>query len=175
MFGLTEQEMDSYRSLAQDFAIQEATPRIVSNSKFMTPVLKQGDELMPDRNFLSQILTDLETIITLTATHMSYEYAHLQCDSDLTETQIIERLHANYEDYVLIQMIKYGLAFTTEVIAEIVGEIVLELPYLYVAVVEDEDFDEDEFLEEKLAAYDAYLDKNFAHDEGEDEEELEDQ
>lgn len=179
MFGLTEYEMEGYRNLAQDFAVQEATPRIVSNSQFMTPILMQGGELVPDRNFVNQILTDLETIITLTAVHMAYEYAYLQAESELKESEIIGRLHNKYESYVMVQMIKYGLTFTTEAITEIVGEVVLELPYLYIMVVEDEDFDEDEFLEERLESYNLYLDKNFGgrneeDDEEEDEEEDDD-
>jgi hypothetical protein len=171
MFGLTDYEMEMYRNNAQDFAVREVTPRIVSNSKFMTPVLIQEDRMIPDRGYVNQIVTDIETIITLTATNMSYEYAHLQCESELEESQIIAQLHEKFEGYVIMQLIKYGLAFTTDVVTEIVSEIVLELPYLYIAVVEDEDFDDELFLEERLEAYNDYLDSNFA-DEEEDEEDI---
>jgi hypothetical protein len=172
MFGLTEFEMEMYRNNTQDFAVREVTPRIMSNSKCIAPILMQGDKLLPDMGFVNQLMTDLETIITLTATNMSYEYAHLQCESELSESQIISQLHEKYESYVFMQMIKYGIAFTTDVITEIVGEIVLELPYLYISVVEDDGFDEDIFLEERLEAYNEYLDSNFSEYEEEDEEDF---
>lgn len=164
MFGLTDREMESYRNNTQDFAVREVTPRIVSNSKFMTPATIQGDKVIPDKVFFAQLVTDLETIITLTATNMSHDYAYLQCESKMSEAQIIAYLHDKYESYVLMQLFKYGVAFTSEAVAEIVGEIVLELPYLYIAVVEDENFDEDSFLEERLDAYNDYLESNFADD-----------
>ena len=168
MFGLTEDEMEGYRSLTQDFAVQEVAPRIVSKAQFMTPVLRQDEEIVPDREFLNQILTDLETIITLTASNMAHDYAYLQAESEKDEGEILAHLHSKYESYVMVQMIKYGMAFTVDAMTEIVEEIILELPYLYIMVVEDEEFDEDEFLEERLGAYSDYLDRNFA-DEDEDE------
>ncbi|QIW88655.1 hypothetical protein P59_057 [Bacillus phage P59] len=171
MFGLTEFEMEMYRNNTQDFAVREVTPRIVSNAKIMTPVLMQGDKMVPDRGYVNQLVTDLETIITLTATNMSYEYAYLQCESELSESEIIAHLHEKYESYVLMQMVKYGVAFTTDFLTEVVSEIVLELPYLYISVVEDEDFDDELFLEERLEAYNEYLDSNFAEDEDEEDEE----
>lgn len=162
MFGLTEEEMNLYRDLAQDFAVMDVTPKIKKEAQFITPVVIQDNEHVPDLVFLRQLLTDLETIITLTTTNMAYEYAHLQCETELSENEIIQRLHNKYEDYLIKNFIKYGIAFTEDVITEIVGEIILELPYLYISVIQDESFDEDEFLENKLAAYNDYLNENFS-------------
>lgn len=178
MFGLTEQEMDLYRDLAQDFAVQDVAPTVIGNSKFITPATTKGDKLIPDAAFVNQIVTDVETTITLTASHMAYDYAYLQCESSMSEQEIIKHLHQKYEDYVVTQFIKYGIVFTADITKEIVGGIILELPYLYVSVIQDEEFNEDDFLEEKLAAYNDYLNENFAsedvdEDEGGEEEEEE--
>jgi len=170
MFGLTEEEMDLYRDLAQDFAVRDVAPQVVGNSKFITPLIMVEDKPTPNRVYVQQLVTDIETIITLTASHMAYDYAHLQCESDMEEQEIIKYLHTKYEDYVVMQFIKYGITFTLDTITEIVGSIILELPYLYVSVIQDEDFDEDDFLEEKLQAYNDYLNENFAEEEEEEEE-----
>ena len=161
MFGLTEQEMDLYRDLSQDFAVRELTPRIVGNSKFITPLIQQDGEIVPNRQYINQLVTDIETLITFVTSHMAYEYAHLQDDSEITEQEIIKHLHSKYEDYLITQFIKYSIAFTTDIASEIVGGIILELPYLYAEVIQDANFDEDEFLEEKLQAYNDYLNENF--------------
>lgn len=171
MFGLTEQEMNLYRDLAQDFAIVNVAPKIKKRSQFITPLTPKGSEMVPDMNYLRMVLTDLETIITLTATNMAYEYAHLQCETDLSEHEVIKHLHNKYEDYVFIQFVKYGIAPTSDIMSEIAGEIILELPYLYAEAIEDEDFDDDKFLEERLQAYNDYLDENFSYPDDDDEDE----
>lgn len=174
MFGLTEEEMDLYRDLAQDFAVEQLAQTIVKRSQIMTPVVLVGNERKPDMKFLQRMLTDFEVICTITTTNMAYDYAHLQCDSDMEEHEIINHLHKKYENYVVQQFIKYAVAFTSEIPSEIVGEIILELPYLYVSAISDDEFDEDEFLEQKLAAYNAYMDDNFSYSGDEDYDEDED-
>lgn len=171
MFGLTEQEMDLYRDLAQDFAVTDVAPKMVNRSQFMTPVYLKEDKYVPDTFFLRQLLTDIETIVVLTASHMAYDYAHLQCESEMKENEIIKHLHKKFDDYITSQFIKYAIAFTEDVTTEIVGEIILELPYLYVSVIQDDEFDEDEFLEEKLAAYNDYLNENFSDTDEDDDDE----
>jgi hypothetical protein len=177
MFGLTEQEMDLYRDLAQDFAVEHVAPTVKKQSQFMTPVVLKGDKYIPNTVFLGQLLTDIETIVTLTAKDMAYDYAFFQAESDMKEAEIIKHLHEKFESYVLLQFVKYGITFSTDVLSEIVGEIILELPYLYVSAIEDDEFDEDEFLEERLIAYNDYLDKNFTKPEDDDflEEDIEEE
>jgi hypothetical protein len=145
----------------QAFAIQEAAPSVVGGAKFMMPATQKGEKLVPDSTFFKLLVTDIETIITLTATSMAYEYAHLQHEAKLDEHEIVKHLHTKYDTNVLNQFIKYGLVSTTDVIPDIVGTLVLELPYIYAEVMEDEEFDEKDFLAERLEAYDEYLDTNF--------------
>lgn len=168
MFGLTEQEMDNFRGLAQDFAVTNVAQEVIKSAQFIIPVTHEDDKTTPNTMYLSHLLTDLEFIITLTAMNMSYEYAHLQCETNLNEEEIINYLHNKFEDFLFRQFIKYGLAPTSDVMSEVVGEIILELPYLYAEAIEDEDFDEDAFLEEKLKAYNKYLDENFSYPDDED-------
>jgi hypothetical protein len=172
MFGLNEQEMDLYKDLAQDFAVRDVAPKVVSNSRFITPLVEgEGGKDTPDVLFIRQLLTDIETIITITASHMAYEYAHLQCESEQPEEEVVRILHTKYEDHLVSQFIKYGIAFTQGILKEIIGDIILELPYLYMTVIEDKDFNADDFLEEKLEAYNKYLDENFSEVEDEEGEE----
>lgn len=175
MFGLTEKEMNLYKDLAQDFAVRDVTPIIISKAKVMTPLVQKGDNSVPDMEYVKLILHDIETIITITAAHMAYDYAYLQAESDKKEEEIIKHLHEKYDNYLFTQFIRYGLAHTLDVISEIIGEIILELPYLYISVIEDENFDEDTFLEEKMDAYERYLEENFPDYEEEEEEEDEDE
>ena len=164
MFGLTDQEMESYRSFAQNFAVEELTPQVVTDSELLAPVLVKGEKMYPDMPFVNQLVTDLETIVTITTTTMAYDYAHLQSESDLLENEIIEKLHNKFETFVLNQFIRYGVVFTQEAITRIVSQTILELPYMYAAVMGDEEFNEDTFLEERLQAYNDYLDSNFGED-----------
>lgn len=163
MFGLTDQEMDNFRGLAQDFAVTNVAQEVIKGAQFITPVTHEDGKITPNTMYLSHLLTDIEFIITLTSVNMSYEYAHLQCETDLNEEEIINYLHNKFEDFLFRQFIKYGLAPTSDVTSEVVGAIILELPYLYAEAIEDEDFDEEAFLEEKLKAYNKYLDENFSN------------
>jgi hypothetical protein len=161
MFGLKEHELDRYIAITQDFAVQDVTPLVISNSKFITPLLRENDKKYPDADFVIDLIADVETIITLTATHIAYEYAYLQSELEQKEEDIIKHLHTKNEDYLISLFIKYGISFTEDVLIEIIGGVILELPYLYGAVLMDENFDEDKFLEEKLEAYNQYLNENF--------------
>ncbi|ALA07602.1 hypothetical protein BC01_010 [Bacillus phage BC01] len=170
MFGLSEKDFDEYRDLAQDFAVEELTPNILSGAKLITPLVEKDGKLLPIPSHINKMLSDLETIITLTTVNMACDYADLVTKLELTEADIIKHLHEKYEIYVTNQFIKYCLCFTTEASDLIVGEIILELPYLYVDAISDEDFDGDKYLEDKLKAYNDYLDNNPVFSE-EDEEE----
>ncbi len=165
MFGLTEEEVVLYKDLAQDYAVRDVAPTIISASKFITPLVEdKNGKPKPDALYIQQLLTDIETVITLTTTHMAYDYAYLQCESDKDEEGILKHLHNKYEDYLVSQFIKYGIAFTTAILTKIIGEIILELPFLYASVIYEDDFDGDEFLDEKLEAYEKYLEENFSDD-----------
>lgn len=170
MFGLTDYELDTYRDRAQDFATNTVVPDVLSNSIFYLPYYIIDGENFVDAVKHQAMATDVEIVITLTASHMAYDYANLQCESDMSEADIIEHLHSKYENYVLSQFIRYGLGFTLDVLATIVGDLILELPYMYVSVIEDIDFNEDEFLEERLAAYNDYLNDHAINPDGDEEE-----
>lgn len=161
MFGLTEQEMDFYRMSAQDFAVQDVTPQIVSNAKFMTPIIKQDGELVPNKVYITKLVSDIEAIIILTATHMAYEYAYLQAESEMEELEIIRFLHEKYEDSIFRYFFKMGVSCTPDVLTEIIGEIILELPWLYSRALDEEKVNVEEFLESKLEAYNDYMNENF--------------
>lgn len=161
MFGLTEQEMDFYRMSAQDFAVQDVTPQIVSNAKYMTPIIEQNGERVPNKAYVIKLVADIEAVIVLTATHMAYEYAYLQAESEMEELEIIKFLHIKYEDSMFRYFIKIGVACTAEVMTEVVGEIILELPWLYSRAMDEEKFNVEDFLESKLEAYNDYMNENF--------------
>ena len=165
MFGLNEQEMELYRDFIHDFAVKEVAPKIVGNSQFITPAVKQGDGYTHDSSYLRFMILDVETIITLTAVNMGYEYAYLQSEDTMTEKEIIDHLHKKYDSYINTQFVKYAVACSAEVTKQIIGDIILELPYIYVSIFEDDSFDEDEFLDEKLEAYNQYLNENFSLEE----------
>lgn len=171
MFGLTESEMDLYKDLSQDFAVRDVAPMVVKNAKFMTHIITHNGKKQPDAAYVNQIATDVETIITLTATHMAYEYAYLQFSSEKSEVDILKDLHDKYDSYLFSQFIKYGITFTSEVFAEIIGAILLELPFIYLSVIEGEDFEDQGIMEDKIKAYDQYLRDNFPEEEDIEEEE----
>src|SRR5206468_2208182 len=161
MFGLTEQEMDFYRTSVTDFAVQDITPQIVSNAKYMTPVIEVNGERVPNKPYVMKIVSDIEEIIVLTATHMAYEYAYLQAESTMIELEIIKFLHNKYEDSLFKYFFKIVVACTTDAVTEIIGEIILELPWLYSRAMDEDKFNVEEFLEEKLEAYNDYMNENF--------------
>jgi len=166
MFGFTEHEMEIYQNDVQAFAIEEVTTKVVQNSKFVTPAVQQEGKVVISDRFVQGIFNDIQTVITLTASAMAYEYAFLQDDAEAVEDEIIKHLHTKYEGYTISQFIKYSVVFTQDIIPEIVGELVLELPYLYAAARCSDEFDDELFLEERLAAYTEYLDSNYFEFEG---------
>ena len=177
MFGLSETEMEKYRSIAQDYAIREVTPTIIGPSKFITPLEEGSTKENPKPNvaIIQHLLTDIETIITLTTSYMAQDYAHLQCDTDMEDKDILGSLHRKFSHYLTHQFIKYGITFTANSIDNIIEEILLELPFLYLYVVEGDDIDEDEYLEEKMDAYEAYIEENFSGREDNDLDEYEEE
>lgn len=173
MFGLTEQEMDFYRITVQDYAVRDVTPMIVGNAKFVTPIIEHEGEDIPDAEYVNKLVTDVEIVITLTALNMALDYAYLQSDSDKEEKEIIKNLHEKYDTFLINQFIRYGVSFTEEVLSEILGQILLELPFLYLMAIQDEDFDDDQFLIDKMEAYEEYIESNLLEDEEEVDEEEE--
>lgn len=174
MFGLTEQEMDSYKIIVQDYAVRDVTPMVVGSAKFITPVIEQEGKESPDTEYVNKLVTDVEIVITLTALHMALDYAYLQSDSNKKEKEIVKSLHVKYETFLINQFIRYGVSFTEEVLSEIIGQILLELPYLYLMAIQDEDFDDDQFLIDKMEAYEEYIESTLLdEDEGEVDEEEE--
>lgn len=165
MFGLTEQEMNNYRDSVQFFAGELAT-NIIGSSKFLAPIYREGDYVVPDMDALEDFIDDIEDILKPMTINMAYEYAHLQCESELTESEIIKKLIDKYKEYLFTEMLDIGLAFTEDVINKVPVEIVLELPYLYVDVIDPERADEDDkdnMLEERLDAYTKYIKDTFVN------------
>lgn len=160
MFGLTIEEFSLYRDLAQDYAVNQVAPTIINTSEILTPMNKDAKK-GPNMEFVTQLVGDIETIITLATIHSAYDYAHYQGENELDEAEVIKRIHVDYETYLINQFISYGVTFDIVAISRILGEIILELPYMYSAVIEDESFDPDGFLEEKMMAYEDYLEENF--------------
>lgn len=161
MYGLTDKEMDLYLDFCQTFAITEVTKDTLSKSKYITPLIKSNGKYVVDQVYVTNLLLDIEKVITLTTYSMAYEYAYLQCESELSESDIIKRLHDKYNAYIYQQFIRYGITVSSDISSDVVSQIILELPYLYAASINDEDFDGDEFLEEKLSAYNKYLQEQF--------------
>jgi hypothetical protein len=167
MFGLTDSEMENYRNIVQDFAVQELTTHIASSAIFAAPATVKDDVVYYDSSYVQHLVMDIEKIATLVMMDAAYEYADLQCDSELTETEIVGKLDKYYSNQIVVKCFQFGVAFTTEFVDEMIGIMIPELPYLYATAIEDENFDEDDFLEERLDAYNIYLQEM----EGEDDDE----
>ncbi|AYJ75141.1 hypothetical protein BSP36_054 [Bacillus phage BSP36] len=165
MFGLSDKELIAYRNTIHDYVLDDLSPYIIEKVVYMAPFITKDGERTPDLQFVSTLVRDVENVILLAISAMSYEYAHLQCDLDLNEKDIIERLHYKYDNFIVHKFIQKGIAFSPEIVTEIIGDAILQLPYIYVNAIEDEDFDEDSFLEERADAYSAYIDENFTEEE----------
>lgn len=163
MFGLSEREMEFYKNSSQEFATKDVIPSIMGHSKFVTPMIKKGKKEQPDTDYANQMIGDIETVITLLISHMCYEYAYLQTHSDDEEAAIIKLVHNKYESRLIDLFIKYGIAFSTDIVQEVVGNVVLELPYIYMAALDSDKFDEKAF-EEKMDAYEEYVKENFSEE-----------
>jgi len=161
MFGLTEDEMNKYIETIQNYAVEEVSPNIVSKAGIMSPAFQEGSKLEPDWVFINVMRMDIEHIITLTASLMAYDYAYLQCESDLEESEIASKLHDKYVEQLYMQFIKYSISLNSDICNTIVGEIILELPHIYIGITSDDEDEIDDSLEEKLYDYNDYLDENF--------------
>lgn len=163
MFGMTTNEMMVYRELSQHHATNTITPIIIEESEFVAPLIEgnKSKRPKPDMEHVKQVVADIGSIITLTTTHMAYEYAYMQAEANTEETDIIAQLHTKYETYLIDQFIGYGITFGVKAITRIIGEVIIELPYIYSTAIEDGKFDSDTFLEENMEAYEKYLGENF--------------
>lgn len=168
MFGLTEEDMDLYKELTQNFAVEVVAPMIGQQSKFITHMVTQDGKEQPDKVHINRLVTDVETVITLTVAHMAYDYAYLQYEGT-KEVDILKRLHNKYDTYLMSQFIKYGITFTTDVFGEVLGSILSDLPFIYASVTDD-DINDEEYIGEKLEAYDQYIQECFSEEEEEEEE-----
>lgn len=163
MFGMTASEMTVYREMSQYHAINTIAPIIIEESEFVAPLIEgnKSKRPKPDMEHVKQVVTDINSIITMTTIHTAYEYAHMQTEIEKDESDIIAQLHTKYETYLINQFIDYGITFGVEAIARIIGEIIIELPYIYSSAIEDVKFNPDTFLEENMEAYEKYLGDNF--------------
>jgi hypothetical protein len=157
MFGLTDSEMENYRNNVLEFAMRDITPSIISDSRFIIPAAMHEGQLIADGAHMAHLKLDLEKIITMVTMDAAYEYADLQCEGELSEAEMIEKIHNHHSSLLVTRFIQYAVSFTTEVIDTIMGFIIPELPYLYSYAIEDDNFDEDLFLDERLDAYESYV------------------
>ncbi|AMQ66582.1 hypothetical protein BH753_gp100 [Bacillus phage Shbh1] len=169
-YGLNEDELTTYKQLVQLYTNEGILPSVTESIPFMIPTNKHGE---PDEVFLASLLKDVELSVTLSVVYMSLEYADLQC-SDKSEEDIVEYLRVKYENYLSTELLNRRVCFSWETVSDVIIEALLELPYMYVNSVENLEFDEDKFLEERLLAYDKYITLEFLDEEDfseEDEEE----
>lgn len=151
MLGLNEQDLEIYLNSLQDFSQTTMMDLFIGVAKVLMPDL--------DESFASNVERDVETVIIVTAIAMGYEYAHLQLDPNKEEYDIIHHLDDKYDGFIVNQLIKYGLVFTTNIVDAIKQELIMELPYVYQASKSAEDFDPDEFLDIRLPAHEMYMDE----------------
>lgn len=164
MFGFSEEEMSTYDNIINDYAEEDLVPYILSEVLFMGPAATVNGEKSVDIPFIEELVSDIAQVIQSTVVSMAYEYAELQCDLDIEESEIIKILHNEYERSLVGEFISHGIAFTSDIPVEIVGDIIIQLPYFYLNALESESVDTDKFFEDKFEAYAAYIEENFPDD-----------
>jgi len=171
MFGFTEQELERYKDLVQTYAIRDLAADIVHGAGLIVELVEKDGKYYPVTSSFKTLVTDIEIVLTVNALHMAYDYAHLQDDIEKTEEDIIKYLHDKYETKVINQFIRYGIVTSANVAETVVMEVILELPYLYSLAFKDkESFDGDAFIEERLYAYDEYIENMGAEEEDDDDD-----
>lgn len=163
MFEMTEREMENFLDSAQEYARTTVMLIFENEAQIVAPAYRTETGVKVDPTFLSSILQDVETVLTLTLTHMAYEYADFQKDyrdtvGD-TEHEIVDKLREKYEGHLMHQFISYGIVFSSDVIDVVLDELILELPFLYSAAVYEDIDDSDVFLDDRLYAYEDLLEK----------------
>lgn len=160
MLGLNEKDLEIYLNSLQDFSKTTIMDLFHGVATMLMPVKthEDGTEEL-DQKFSSEVVKDVESICVITAIAMGYEYAHLQLDIDKEEYDIIQHLDKKYDGFIVSQLLKYGLSFTTDIIDAIKQELIMELPYIYQASQSAEGFDPDEFLDIRLPAHEMYMDE----------------
>lgn len=166
LFGLTEMEMETYKGTIQDYAINDVVPLVINGSRFLTPVLDEEEtvsgEPEPDKDHIQGIITDVEISVTMTAIYMAYDYANNQKTEEQSEESLVKHLHEKYKDHLMAQFVKYGVSSSNSVISKVISELVLEMPYTYVESIDDEEFSDELFLEDRLEAHNNYLETYFS-------------
>lgn len=175
MFGLTEKELDRYKDLVQTYAIRDLATDVIEDSTLLVDLIVKDGKYYPVPSFLKTLVTDIEIVLTVNALHTAYDYAHLQTDVNMSEIEIIQHLHDKYETAMINQFIRYGVAFSADVVEEAMTCLIVELPYLYLQAIENEDFDKEKFLEDRIKAYENYLFEIGEAEEDDDEDEEEDE
>ncbi|AHN66537.1 hypothetical protein Bcp1_060 [Bacillus phage Bcp1] len=171
MFGLTEKELDRYKDLVQTYAIRDLATDVIEDSTLLVDLIVKDGKYYPVPSFLNALVADIEIVLTVNALHTAYDYAHLQTDVNMSEIAIIQHLHNKYENEIINQFIRYGIAFSADVVEEAMTYLIVELPYLYLQAIDNEDFDKDKFLEDRIKAYEDYLFEIGEAGDDEDEEE----
>ncbi|AGT13635.1 hypothetical protein BigBertha_62 [Bacillus phage BigBertha] len=163
MFEMTEREMENFLSSTQDYAKTTIMLIFENESQIVAPGYRTETGIKVDPTFVSNILKDVEAAVTMTITHMAYDYADFQKDyrdtvGD-TEHEIVDKLRDKYEGHLMSQFINYGIVFSSDVIDIVLDELILELPFLYSAAVYEDIDDSDVFLDDRLYAYEELLEK----------------
>lgn len=160
MLGLNEKDLEIYLDCLQEFSRTTIMDLFNGVATMLMPVKthEDGTEEL-DQKFSSEVVKDVETVVVITSIAMGYEYAHLQLDPNKEEYDIIHHLDDKYDGFIVNQLLKYGLVFTTDIVDAIKQELIMELPYIYQASQSAEDFDPDEFLDIRLPAHEMYMDE----------------
>lgn len=177
MFGLTESQFNRYKNLVKDFAQGEIFDDITANSLTLTPMVKKkGDtKFTIDQQFFIYLHDDVRMSVLGTFIDMSYTYADMRSEKEepLEDKEIYEQLHYKYIDSLFNEFVQCGLSTTSETLKELVGTMIIEIPFLYEASARDlEEVSEEDLPDEE--AYNYYMEYILYPPEDSEEENVED-
>lgn len=165
MFGFTEESFDLYKKAVTHTILEEVLPSLMDRTSFIAPADKG---MKAQNNVVAMgIFMDIQLITALAASQIAYDYASMQDEGDKSEEEILEMLHIKYLDYVEKNLVQEGVCFSVDAPTEIVGDILLELPYIYADYNTSEGFDQLTYLEERAESYNNYVGKYLCYNDEE--------
>lgn len=146
MQKFTQQQQDQLQGSVTEFVL-ETLPKYVFTDLspiFLIDIKFRNGHRYFDNNVFQGMKKDLERAFLTIGLRMANAYVAYQEVDDIPEIEVLRSLYNNYvEELYEFSIHEVGMAMFEEMAEEIIGYILLELPYTYARVVTNKEFVED--------------------------------
>jgi len=140
----------------QDYVETSLMVTVDKHKEGITPSYMVGKNRVADLDGYQKTKNDYKHVLTLVMTKMAVDYYNKPHFHD-KERQSIKNIFYKYNVDLESAIVREGLSYTTDLLDELLAEMIVELPFTYANALFKNDKVYEEFLESILDAYEPFI------------------